>query len=63
MTSLMFVALSATIMSDILKTIYMKQYVIADNHRFVKSGQRIIFFLNPHQPTRLDTPTPTSNWT
>ena len=34
----------ATIMSDILKTIYMKQYVLDGYHSFVKSRQRIIIF-------------------
>ena len=40
-----------------------KQYLLAGNHSFVKSGVLIIFFLTPHQPTRLDTTTPTSNRT
>ena len=40
-----------------------KQYVLASNHSFVKSGQRIIFILTPHQLTRLDTTTPTCNRT
>ena len=40
-----------------------KQYVLADNHSFVNSGQCIIFFLTPHQPTILDTTTPTCNQT
>ena len=40
-----------------------KQYVLAGNHSFVKSGKRIIFFLIPHQPTRLDTKTQTCNQT
>ena len=40
-----------------------KQYVLAGNHSFVKSGQLKIFFLTPHQPTTLDTTTPTCNRT
>ena len=40
-----------------------KQYVLVGNHSFGKYGQRIIFFLTPHQPTRLDTITPTCNQT
>ena len=40
-----------------------KQYVLADNHSFVNSGQCIIFFLTPHQPTRLDTTILTCNRT
>ena len=30
-----------------------KQYVLASYHSFVKSGTRIIFFLTPHQPTKI----------
>ena len=40
-----------------------KQYVLAGYHSYVKSAQRIIFFLTPHQPTRLDTTTQTCNRT
>ena len=54
MKGLMFVALSATIKTvhpnnrefrsyDIAETLD-KQYVLAGNHSFVKSGKRIIFF-------------------
>ena len=39
------------------------KYVLAGYHSFVKFGQRIIFFLTPHQPTILDTTTPTCNRT
>ena len=58
MTGLTFIELSTTIMSNILKIhpnnrefhcydivgTLDKQYVLACNHSFVKSGQRIIFF-------------------
>ena len=40
-----------------------KQYVLADYHNFLKFGQRIIFFLTPDRPTRLDTTTQTCNQT
>ena len=40
-----------------------KQYVLAGYHSIVKSTQRIIVFLSPHQPTRLDTTTRTCNRT
>ena len=40
-----------------------KQYVLAGYRSFVKSRQRIIFFLTTPQPTTLDTTAPTGNWT
>ena len=40
-----------------------KQYVLAGYQRFVQFGQRILVFLTPHQPTRLDTTTETCNQT
>ena len=30
-----------------------KLYVLANYHSFVKSGTHIIFFLTPHQPTKI----------
>ena len=30
-----------------------KQYVLVGYHSFVKSGQHIVVFLTPHQPTTL----------
>ena len=40
-----------------------KQCVLAGYHSFVECGQRKNFFLTPHQPTTLDTTTPTCNRT
>ena len=38
-------------------------YVLAGYHSFVECGQRKKIFLTPHQPTTLDTTTPTCNRT